>query len=439
MAVDFDRKKRLRASLFYSGSAVFSQVLRLLGALFTTSRIDKPEFATFATALMLVGFCNMVRDLGQDPALISLPILRKGFIRCHLLMSSGLGIVAAGILSLTVWYTPWFGDLRPVYVFLPALILIEAGYHTAQIVCFRRYRFAAISGIEIMSATCWLAVAVVMTSRQPSVYCLLGATLAEFLCRGCGLCIVAWPDLGPARIRWAVVRYFLRYSKFLTAQSWIQHWAEHVDVLLLRILGGWRELGAYAQMQQVLGVTFSLSVRSLDQVANAAYSSDQRKPYALRRSVLLFGCLMLGSCLIALTTIYLFVSIFGPTAFGLKWKNDILDLWWWALPLCLVRPLMWNFMISFESTSRPSLLLSSVIANTFLTIFLGTLLVIPFGARGLYVALGMSQLVTVLLQIRWSKELRVCPEKLIPPAAKPRTATSAATPNQPAAVVETTV
>ena len=106
----------------------------------------------------------------------------------------------------------------------------------------------------------------------------------------------AWPDHGPARIRWAAVRYFLRYSKFLTVQSWIQHWSEHVDVLLLRIFGDSKELGVYAQMQQIVGVSFSLSVRSLDQVANAAWlfaaiarciPQARRRTYAARlRNVL---------------------------------------------------------------------------------------------------------------------------------------------------------
>jgi hypothetical protein len=200
---------------------------------------------------------------------------------------------------------------------------------------------------------------------------------------------------------------------FSTLQSWIQHWAEHIDVLLLRVFSSAKELGAYAQMQQVVGVSFYLSVRSFDQVANAAYNSDQRDPIALRRSFLVFGALMLGGSLIALTIIYLFVSLFSATVLGQAWKENILDLWWWAVPLCLVRPLMWNFFISFESTSRPALLLSSVATFTFLSMVFGILLVIPFGVRGLYVGLTAGQLVTVILQRRWSKEFHISNEKVI--------------------------
>jgi O-antigen/teichoic acid export membrane protein len=408
MDFGFNDRRRLHASVYYSSSALFSQSLRLVGILVTTWRIAKADFATYATALMLIGFCNMLRDVGQDPALISLPVLRKGFIRCHLMMSVGLGFLAAGVLTLVIWCTPWFPDLKSIYPFLPALILIEASYHTAQIACLRRFKFAAIARIEILAVTSWFSVAAIMSAWLPNICCLLTATLIELLCRGFSLCIVARSDLGPARIRRGVVRYFFRYTKLLTAQSWIQHWAEHIDVLLLRVFANQSELGAYAQMQQVLGVTFHLSVRSLDQVANAAYSSDQRQPAKLQRSVLVFGSLMLGGCLIALIFIYAFINFFGARIFSLSWRKDILDLWWWALPLCIIRPLMWNFFISFESTSRPALLLSSVIVNTCLSILLGVLLVIPFGARGLYMALAISQIITVLLQVSWSRELNFC-------------------------------
>ena len=162
-------------------------------------------------------------------------------------------------------------------------------------------------------------------------------------------------------------------------------------------------------MQQIVGVSFSLSVRSLDQVANAAYNSDQRNPAALRRSVSVFGALMLAASAIALIIIYLF----GATVLGLEWRENILGLWWWAVPLCLIRPLMWNFFLSFESTSRPSLVLSPVVTYTFLSMLLGILLIVPFGVRGLYIGLAAGQLVTVILQSKWSKELDTSYGKVI--------------------------
>jgi hypothetical protein len=44
---------------------------------------------------------------------------------------------------------------------------------------------------------------------------------------------------------------------------------------------------------------------------------------------------------------------------------------------------------------------------------LGILLIIPFGVRGLHIGLAAGQLVTVILQSRWSKELDTSCGKVI--------------------------
>jgi hypothetical protein len=48
-------------------SAFLSQSIRLVGILVTTWRIGKADFATSASALMLVGFCNMLRGKAIPP------------------------------------------------------------------------------------------------------------------------------------------------------------------------------------------------------------------------------------------------------------------------------------------------------------------------------------------------------------------------------------
>jgi hypothetical protein len=49
---------------------------------------------------------------------------------------------------------------------------------------------------------------------------------------------------------------------------------------------------------------------------------------------------------------------------------------------------------------------------------LGILLIVPFGVRGLYVGLAAGQLVTVILQSRWSKELDTSAGKVISQVAE---------------------
>jgi hypothetical protein len=49
---------------------------------------------------------------------------------------------------------------------------------------------------------------------------------------------------------------------------------------------------------------------------------------------------------------------------------------------------------------------------------LGILLIVPFGVRGLYIGLAAGQLVTVIFQSRWSKELDTSSEKVISQVAE---------------------
>jgi hypothetical protein len=70
------------------------------------------------------------------------------------------------------------------------------------------------------------------------------AASAESLSRWIGLFQVEPGCVVPARIPKRVWRYFMTYARILTAQSWIQHFSEHLDVALMRALAGPAEFGA---------------------------------------------------------------------------------------------------------------------------------------------------------------------------------------------------
>lgn len=287
---------------------------------------------------------------------------------------------------------------------MAALILTEASYHTAQIVAQRRFAFRAIALIEVCAATSWLLVIVLISFYHQTAAGLLFATLTEFLVRGTGLLLFEHACLQPVRIPREVIRYFGRYAGILTAQSWIQHAGEHTDVLLLRLLSTQGELGDYARVRQVSGIVFSLSARLVDQVAVATYSAEQQSHGLLRRSVGRFLKLTLCGTLAALACVSLFVLI--PWRGPLGVPANVARLWWWGLPFCLIRPVFWNFNLSFKATSRPGLLPCSGLVDTVLLFVSGLIFIPALGARGLFLALILSSASTITLQWRWSVELR---------------------------------
>jgi hypothetical protein len=151
-------------------------------------------------------------------------------------------------------------------------------------------------------------------------------------------------------------------------------------------------------------LTFSLSVRLVDKVASATYSAEQQSVDNLRRSSLQFLVLMLTGSALALAGIYALVNWFAADYFGPQSQGRILQLWWWAIPFCVVRSLMWNFNLSFQSTSRPCLFLFSVLAHTLLLVGSAVLLLPSLGARGLFLALALSTASTILIQYLCARE-----------------------------------
>ena len=397
-------RERVEAVLYYSGSCVVCQGLRLFGLLVAALHVPAKEFGIYATGLMLVGLCNMLRDLGQDPALLSLPVLNHRYIRLHFLGSSILGVIGATVLVGAIWLTPWFVDLRAYLPALLVLLILEATWHTPLIVAQRRFRFRSLAIVEIVAISNWVFAIILFALWRADAATLFLAASVESVSRWVGLFRVESGCVVPARIPKRVWRYFISYAKILTAQSWIQHFSEHVDVALMRALAGPVELGAYARMKQILGVTFSLSVRLVDKVASATYSAEQQSIDHLRRSTMQFLLLMLTGAAFALAGTYAFLTWFAADYFGPQSQAQILQLWWWAIPFCVLRPLMWNFNLSFQSTSRPRLFLFSVLAHTLLLVGSAVLLLPLLGARGLFLALALSTATTVLLQYSFAKE-----------------------------------
>ncbi|MBV9391660.1 MAG: oligosaccharide flippase family protein [Verrucomicrobia bacterium] len=400
-----DAGGRVASILYYSSSSIYCQLIRLMGVLVTTLLIPAKDFGIYASGLMIIGLCNMLRDLGQDSGLMSLPVLGWPYIRLHFVVSCSLGLVSCFALSGSIWLTPWFIDLRSYYLFLVSLILFEASYHTPQIVAQRRFRFREMAVVEALAGTVWLTGTFMISVWLRDVRALLVASCLESFTRWIGLLYLEPGCLKSTRIPRSVFAYFVRYAKILTAQSWVQHFSEQLDVLLLRYLAGPTELGNYSRLRQIIGISFSLSVRSVDRVASANYSAEQQHEGLLRRSLAQFLILMLSGAITALTGIYFFVVVIGKHWFGAEWSSGLMQLWLWAIPFCLIRPIMWNFNVLFQSTGRPRLLLLSVIANSLFLIFLSALLVPVFGARGLLSALTTSTLATLILQSLWSSEL----------------------------------
>ena len=161
------------------------------------------------------------------------------------------------------------------------------------------------------------------------------------------------------------------------------------------------ELGVYERTQQLLRIPLSLSINLVDRVAGAAYSRDQADPRLLRRSLLQFGFLIIAGTLAGLVVLQAFLTIFARPTLGVGWTKAIAALLPWAIPFCVLRPLVWNCNIFFQATGRPLQLLLTLSIMTMVLLFAGWGFTSLWGDRGMLLALGTSYLSVFAAQWCW--------------------------------------
>ncbi len=367
--------------------------------MFAAGRVEAAQFGVAAFGLMLVGLCNALRNVGQDPALNSLPRLEPAHVRCHFLLTVGLGAFAAATLTAVVWGGSWFRDLRPSCVWLAGLVFTEAVCHTPQIVTQRGFKFGRMAVVEITAASVWLALTVAAALGPRTADALLAAACLEYVVRTVGLLLIEPGCLGPAAWTGATWRYFGRYARVLFVQAWALHLAEHLDLLLLRGLGTAADAGLYKGVQQAMRVPQSLSFELVSRVASASYSEDQGATPRLRRTVRGFAGFMavglgVGLGIVAVTLLWPRAARSSPDDL----RAGMTHLWWWAIPAGLARPFYRNFNLVFQTTGRPHQLLWCVLFNVAAVGLLGFLATSLHGVRGLFVGVGLGGMASVTLQ-----------------------------------------
>jgi O-antigen/teichoic acid export membrane protein len=96
-----------------------------------------------------------------------------------------------------------------------------------------------------------------------------------------------------------------------------------------------------------------------------------------------------------------FLWLFAGPLLGSSWKNAVSSLWIWAIPFCLFRPIVWNFTLFFQATSRPRHLLLTLVGMLLVFALTGLLFIPSLGTRGAFAALGCSYFGAFVAQTVW--------------------------------------
>jgi O-antigen/teichoic acid export membrane protein len=377
---------KVRSTLYYGGSSIVCQVLRFLGVLISTASMAPDQFGKYATAFMLIGLCGLAAVFGQNSAFLSCTRSDPAYARFHFLLSLALSSLVVLLVVVSILVLPGFSDLRPAIPILALIVLIEGASMTPMIVAQKRFEFRRMAMLEIAAGATWLLCVGLGSRWYPSAMTLIFARMMESLVRGCSLLGWLYRDLIQGEITQDVRGYYGRFARLLTPQAWLESLFGNLDVLLLKFFTTQTDLGIYERTQMLVRIPVSTSVNLVDRVATATYSKDQESLSQLQQSLMQFN---------------VFIWFFAGPLLGTGWKNAVSSLWIWAIPFCLLRPIVWNFNLFFQATSRPKHLLFTLVGMILVFVLTGFLFIPRLGSRGCFVALGCSYFAAFAAQTLW--------------------------------------
>jgi len=392
---------KARGTFYYGGSSIVCQGLRFLGILVSTRSIAPDQFGKFATAVMLIGLCGLAKEFGQNSAFLSCTRPDPAYARFHFLISLTLSFLVVLLVTLSIVLVPGLSDLRPAIPLLALIVLIEGAYVTPMMIAQKRFEFRPMAMIEISATAIWLLCVGLGSKWYPVTLTLIFARMMESLVRGGSLLSWHYRDLFQGEITGEVRRYFGRFARLLTPQAWVENLVGNLDVFLLQFFASQTDIGIYERTQQVVRIPVSTSMNLVDRVAGAAYSRDQESHYLLHRSLIQFMSVIAVGTIVGIGVVQIFLWFFAGPLLGGGWKSAVSSLWIWAIPFCLFRPIVWNFNLFFQATSRPRQLLLSLVAMLVVLSIVGLIVTPKLGSRGVFVALGCSYFFTLIGQAIW--------------------------------------
>ena len=396
-----------RATFYYGGSSLLCQSLRLIGILVSTPRIQPDQFGILASAIMVCGLASILREFGQNSALLSSPGNQPGYARVHLLLTVCTSAIGMGLIVGAVLWIPSLHDLKGLWPLLLFQSVFEMITFTPMIVAQKSFAFEGLALVEITAVTSWLLITMFAAWRCPLGVALVAARLGETAVRGIALFAWQFPSVWHGRATKTIFRYYFGFAKLLAPKTWIEAFGSNLDVLLLRIFTNNVEIGIYDRTTQLLRIPLALSVNLIDAVAGASYSREQHTREILDRTFRKFSLVVMLGAFLGVALVQIFLWFIAGPILGPTWKRSIESVWLWAIPFAILRPFLWNFFIFFRSTGRPKELLLASALMTFLFLVLGSIATPLLGVRGVFLALAAASIVSLAVQVRWARRPQV--------------------------------
>jgi len=388
----FRRSVKAQSTAWYGGTSIVCQLLRFGGVIYSTRLLEPEQFGLFAQATMALALACLVQELGQTNGLVAYKGSDLAYSRFHFQSKICLTLVAAVGLWLTVGVFA-FGPvgLADAVPLLLGIMLVEALGATGIIMCQKKFWFKFLGLVEIGAVLCWLVTLYFLSQREMCFTILLWARLAE---TGFRVALVfaaeGWRHVGLAWNSELVGYYIHKFVRYSAPENVVTGIIQQLDVLLLSNFSTTVQVGLYERIQQFIKIPLSLSINLIDRVALMSYSKSQDQPRELRRHLIQFNLLLLFMLLSSVAIITVLLPWFLKPLVGAEWEQELMHLWWFAIPFALLRPIGWSLSIFLRGTGRVRKLLIGALLLGLTKLTYGLILVYYFGAQGMLVAVAIA-------------------------------------------------
>jgi O-antigen/teichoic acid export membrane protein len=374
-----------------------------LGSLMILARLLGPkDFGLVGMVTAFTGVLNLFRDFGLSSAAIQRPNVTNEqastLFWINMLFGVVLGLIAAGLAPVIAafYHEP---RLIPVTAVLAAGFVFNAAGVQHQVLLQRQMRFTALAAIGISSLIIGTAIGMGGAKTGYGYWALVIMTVSLPLTNTIGLWLTTGWIPGLPR-RQVGIRSMMRFGGTLTLSGLVVYIANNFEKVLLGRFWGADAIGIYGRAYQLINIPTDNLNSAAGEVGFSALSRLQDDPLRLKRYFLKGYSLLLALTLPVTFVCGIFANDVILVLLGPKW-TEAASIFRLLAPTILVfaiaNPLGW--LLSSIGLVGRLLKMSLVIAPIMIV---GYLLAVPYGPKGVAVALSTIMAVWLIPLVIWA-------------------------------------
>lgn len=358
-------KKSSSSALWYGGSSIICQLLRLVAYFMAMRFLEGTAFADWARFQLLIRLSMIISEIGQNEALYASKTDKQDVAGFHLLMCLVGCILSIPIAYGLVQYFDWNDQkIGTLWWLAPIACFIKILLGTAKIHSEKAFQFKYIAFVNVGSLIAHLAVLVLLREKIDDYRLLVYAFYAEF---GISMILlfkwIPWHSLKNCITTRAKSYYFKEYLPYLAPKILAQKLANNLDFYILDQYGTDQQLGLYERGAFISKVPMSASINLVDKPVQALSSKKQDDPKKMRQLLLL---LLIGIPLLAfmaLCGLFAFLHLFGDRLIGAEKIAEFKPIFPYLIAPALIQPVASAMNIVMTGSGKPKMLFWFTVIN----------------------------------------------------------------------------